>query len=287
MVQATKSILMVASSMAMLTNATPNLRSRAMEELTGVGICSSSVATTAYDAAMPPLIAAFNSAWPSIASSSGIDPLTSVTIPDIDVSCEYGGDEICGAQLGSCKKSWIQMDFGYLDGLGDMEISSYSLGDISTSDSSCDSSSLPEGATCGYNASPPFTASLVSGNELKVQLKNIKFRVKCDTMGDKSDETIASIGTVTCKSSNAQATMDTSICGSSCNIFSASVSDFKISSSTSISCDSSSIPSWAIDPVVDALKTSIYSVLEPIAEKEINAELSSLIGSGYPSATCN
>uniref|UniRef100_A0A7S2W7K3 Uncharacterized protein n=1 Tax=Mucochytrium quahogii TaxID=96639 RepID=A0A7S2W7K3_9STRA len=259
-----------------------NLRS-----LTDLVVCSSDVAQVGYDAVMPPLINAFNSAWPQLAASSGIDPLTGVSIPNVDIPCKYGGDEICGLQASSCDKSWVQMDFNYLNGLGDLEIASYNLGTIDTNTSSCDSNSLPAGASCGYHATPAMTADLISGGKLEANLQNLKFKVKCkDAFGSKFDETIASFSSVTCKSTDATATMDSSVCGSNCNIFSASVSNLKISSSTKVTCDVSGLSSSIVDLVVPTIQSTLFNVVEPIAESEMNKELSNLIGTGYPNATC-
>jgi hypothetical protein len=64
-----------------------------------------------------------NAAWPSVAAQLGVDPLEPALAPtDIDLGCEYGGDEYCGIHGGACHRFWIDnFSVPTLTGLGSLQ----------------------------------------------------------------------------------------------------------------------------------------------------------------------
>ena len=151
------------------------------------------------------------------------------------------------------------------------------------------------GSPCNHAASLPVSAALGSGGELKVSLKNLDFDNKCKSVTGEPWEIVPlSIDELTCTSKNATAKGTLDVCISACDglttgvITSASVSAFRIESSTNLDCsgvggDFADEEAW----LISQLAPDIYSAINEPLQQQLNEEFKSLIGSGIPADECS
>ena len=126
---------------------------------------------------------------------------------------------------------------------------------------------------------------------LKLTFSNLDFQCKCKgPFGGAYQQTPVNLGTETCKSTDAKATGTLSVCFAGCSpggaITSAAITEFKISDSTSVSCDSNEgfwadVQSWLIPQFAG----DIYGAVNAPIEDAINGEFTTLIDD-YNLDTC-
>ncbi len=126
---------------------------------------------------------------------------------------------------------------------------------------------------------------------LKLTFSNLDFQCKCKgPFGGAYQQTPVNLGTETCKSTDAKATGTLSVCFAGCSpggaITSAAITEFKISDSTSVTCDSNEgfwaeVQSWLIPQFAG----DIYGAVNAPIESAINGEFTTLIDD-YNLDTC-
>jgi hypothetical protein len=146
-------------------------------------------------------------------------------------------------------------------------------------------------ATCAFSASFPITAKLSSGSTLKLTFSNLDFQCKCKgPFGGAYQQTPVNLGTETCKSTDATAKGTLSVCFAGCSpggaITSAAITEFKISDSTTVTCDSNEgfwaeVQSWLIPQFAG----DIYGAVNAPIEDAINSEFTTLVDD-YNLDTC-
>ena len=182
------------------------------------------------------------------------------------------------------------MDLTEMTGLGDFVLETIDQASmtVNTDDTSCGE---PDGATCAFAASFPITAKLSSGSTLKLTFSNLDFQCKCKgPFGGAYQQTPVNLGTETCKSTDAKATGTLSVCFAGCSpggaITSAAITSFKISDSTTVTCDSNEgfwaeVQSWLIPQFAG----DIYGAVNAPIEDAINSEFTTLVDD-YNLDTC-
>ena len=254
-------------------------------------LCDSTVETSVVNYTIPGLVNVFNAEWDSLAQSTGLDPYMNVINTDINIPKDYFCDESCALDGGgSCTKSFVKLDLTEMTGLGDFVLETIDQASmtVNTDDTSCGE---PDGATCAFAASFPITAKLSSGSTLELTFSNLDFQCKCKgPFGGAYQQTPVNLGTETCKSTDAKATGTLSVCFAGCSpggaITSAAITSFKISDSTTVTCDSNEgfwaeVQSWLIPQFAG----DIYGAVNAPIEDAINGEFTTLIDD-YNLDTC-
>lgn len=257
--------------------------------------CSTAASLDTVNGLLDALTPALNTAWPSLAVSSGLDPWKDVYKGKINIGCKYGGDEICGLQASSCKKFYVEVDLSKLTGLSYLqfkELQATTTNAAAGTQACKHDTKVSQGPySCSYWGSGSGKAYLLSGAALQATLSKLKVKVKCNNFlaGDFT-ETLYS-GSATCKSSDSKGSATLDYCGGACqsgspaaNLSYLAVDDLELKLGK-LSCDVKpdySTVSWIAEILVPELKDTIANTVEPTIEKALNDLLADSIP--FPSA---
>lgn len=258
-------------------------------------LCNSSVETSVVDATIPILVDAFNTGWPALADSSGLDPWMDVVHDQVDISCgDYcalpGLYESCVSRGGYCDKSFINLDLTEMQGLDEFVLDAIDVDSmtVNADDASC---AAPDGSACAFSASFPVTAQLASGAQIKLTFSDLNFQCKCTgTFGGAFQTDPVNLGTETCTSTDAKAKGTLTACFAGCDpggaITSANLTKFEIEDSTTVTCDSDK-GFWADvqNLIMQPFLKDIYGAVNEPIEEAINGEFKTLID-GNDLETC-
>jgi hypothetical protein len=227
----------------------------------------------------PPL----NTAWPSLAVKVKIDPLQDA-LPDFNIPCKYGGDELCGMQASQCDMVTASFDHSTVNGLAYLQYSDLVAASLSgtSGTQACPFNPKASGGAyaCSYAGAGSGSGNLVGNSKVSVTLSKLKIKVKCKVpvVGKTFKEEVFS-GKATCEA-KAKATTGYKFCGGSCaagdkkgtlSYFGLSDLDVKISS---VDCDISpkSNPlSWVGEALASPLKDKLEGPISSAISKGLNS----------------
>lgn len=259
--------------------------------------CSDSEGTSTINSLLTSLTPVLNAAWPSLAVSSGIDPLTNVLSNEqVPLKCSYGGDEICGVQAAACKKEYAEITVSAINGLSYMQFKDLAVNALTARPgTTCPYSSSANGGPyyCSDSGVGGGSAYLVNNGQITATLSKIKVKVQCEVpvINQKFTETLFS-GSARCTGTGPSGGASFTFCGGSCqseaaaNLAYAGVYglDLKLDH---LSCDVSpsyNPVSWISDAIVPTVKDDIVKAITPPLEDALNDLLADAVP--YP-AKCN
>lgn len=241
-----------------------------------------STAVNAINSVLSGLTPILNTAWPSLAVSNDLDPLNNVFDGDVDIGCEYGGDEICAAELAECKKEYLEVDVESITGLSYLQFEDLTVTSCSTGsgNQACpfDSSATAGAYSSSYSGQASGKAYLISGEQLSAKLTDMKFKVKCSDGLTSWNNTLWS-GSATCTGKNPEGSADFNYCGGACQsssppvVLSYGALDALNIKLGSLECDVSPSydpVSWIAEALVPALEKTIVNAVTPPIEEALN-----------------
>ena len=246
--------------------------------------CTSTDGIAVVNGLLDELTPALNKAWPSVAVSTGLDPLKDAMVNQkVPLKCSEGGDEICGVQLfAKCKEQYAEVTVPTIRGLAymqfkDLEMSSL---DAHSGSQACPYGKSASGGTyaCSYAGTGTGSAFLMNDEKLTADISKIKVKVKCEIPYVKTwTETVYS-GSAKCTGSEPEGTGTFQLCGGSCasgpgaNLSYTALSklDLKLGK---LSCDVSpwyNPVSWVGDVLAPKIKNDLVKAVAPEVQKAIN-----------------
>lgn len=245
--------------------------------------CTSTDGAVVVNGLLASLTPVLNKAWPSVAVSTGLDPLKDVLEDQkVSLKCSYGGDEICGLQAAKCKEEYAQVTVSNIQGLSYMQFEDLVMSSLTAGSGTraCPYSGSAGGGTydCSYSGTGTGGAFFLNNAKLTADISEIKVKIKCEIPYIKTwTETIFS-GSAQCTGSDPEGTGKFQLCAGSCssgaaaNLSYAALNELDLKLG-SLSCNVSpsyNPVSWIGEALVPAIKDDLVKAVTPEIQKAVN-----------------